>query len=222
LQGNCEGGSRRDFVRYRLRPRDTQHMEKPDIGLQYDQIAPWWNAHHIGSDYGVPQLEKALGFAASAGKALDVGCGAGGRLVRAMQACGYAITGVDASAEMIKLARENHADQRFYHSDIRIWKTPEKFDFILAWDCLFHLPLAAQKPVLAKLCGLLAKGGIMAYTFGNATGEHSDIWREQTFHYSSIGIAENVSTLNENNVSLLHLELDQYPEKHVFAISKKA
>ncbi len=78
-----------------------------------------------------------------------------------------------------------------------------------------------QKPVVAKLCQFLAKGGILIYTFGNAQGEHTDQWHNDAFYYSSIGINENMQLLINNGLSILHLELDQYPEKHVYAIVTK-
>jgi len=48
------------------------------IGEKYDAIASWWNAYHLDSDYGVAQVEKALGFIKNSQSALDVGCGSGG------------------------------------------------------------------------------------------------------------------------------------------------
>lgn len=196
-------------------------MKSSDIGQQYDKIAAWWNDRHIASDYGVPQVERALAFASPAGTALDVGCGAGGRFVRLLENRGYHVVGLDASAEMINLARVNHPGGSFIQGDIGCWDTTDQFDFILAWDCLFHLPLNMQKPVLAKLCRLLSDGGIMIHTFGDGVGEHTDSWHGQEFRYSSIGIAENIEVLRENGLSMVHLELDQFPETHVYAISNK-
>ena len=196
-------------------------METPSIGQQYDKIAAWWNDYHNNSSYGVSQVKKALAFTASQGKALDVGCGSGGRIVRLLKERGFDVTGIDASAEMIKLAQANHPDSLFLQEDIRGWNTKTRFDFIIAWDCLFHLPLNMQKPILSKLCRMLSEGGIMIHTFGDGVGDHTDNWRGQEFSYSSIGITQNIGLLQENGLSVLHLELDQFPEKHVYAISKK-
>jgi ubiquinone/menaquinone biosynthesis C-methylase UbiE len=77
-------------------------VKSQDIGQQYDQIASWWNDRHITSKYGVAQVEKALAFAQPSGKALDVGCGSGGRFIRLLEARDFDITGVDASSEMIR------------------------------------------------------------------------------------------------------------------------
>ncbi|ALS98245.1 class I SAM-dependent DNA methyltransferase [Lacimicrobium alkaliphilum] len=194
-------------------------MEPAITGQKYDKIAQWWHDQHVGSLYGVSQLERALGFTSNRNKALDVGCGAGGRFIRVLQDYGFSITGLDVSKEMVKLAAENHPGHTFHHQDICIWDTTEIFDFIVAWDSIFHLPLAMQKPVLTKLCQMLTQSGVLMYTFGNDEGDHTDRWHNDTFYYSSVGINENMQLLMQNGLSVVHLELDQYPEKHVYAIA---
>ena len=196
-------------------------MPQTDIGLKYDKIAEWWNERHFDSDYGVVQFEKAVGFANRKKNALDVGCGAGGRFINRLERYGYRVTGLDASAEMIRLARHNHPSAELVHANVAQWETEEKFDFILAWDSLFHLPFSAQEPVLKKLCQMLSDGGILIHSFGDAEGEHSDQWHGQEFPYGSIGIDENLRVLLGEGMSILHVEIDQFPEKHVYAISRK-
>ena len=191
-----------------------------DIGAQYDKIATWWQDYHSSSDYGAAQLTRALKFAKPGGTALDVGCGSGGRLIKLLEDAGFKVTGLDASSQMIALAQANHSGADFIHADIQQWDGDQTFDFILAWDSLFHLPLAAQKPVLEKLCGLLSKGGVMIHTLGDDVGAHTDDWRGQTFPYSSIGIAANLRILEQCGLSVRHVELDQFPERHAFIISK--
>jgi 2-polyprenyl-3-methyl-5-hydroxy-6-metoxy-1,4-benzoquinol methylase len=196
-------------------------MNPSVLGRKYDKIAQWWHDQHFASSYGVSQFERAVGYSIGGGSALDVGCGAGGRFVNILQNHGFSVTGLDTSLEMVNLASINHPEQRFLHQDICSWDTDEKFELIVAWDSIFHLPLAMQKPVVAKLCKCLAKGGILIYTFGNAEGEHTAQWQNDTFYYSSIGITENLKLLMNNGLSILHLELDQYPEKHVYTIANK-
>jgi len=142
--------------------------------------------------------------------------------IRILKNKGFSITGIDVSEEMIKLAKKNHPEIDFIHIDIATWETEQTFDFIVAWDSIFHLPFRMQKPVLTKLCRILSTNGIIIYTFGNAYGEHTDIWHDDTFYYSSIGINENLRIMMDNGLTILHLELDQYPEKHVYTIAKRS
>lgn len=128
---------------------------------------------------------------------------------------------LNISAEMIALAQANHPQHSFIHSDICNWKSDENFDFILAWDSLFHLPFSMQKPVLKKLCQTLNHHGVLIYSFGDDYGEHSGQWHNDTFYCSAIGLRENCQFLFNMELSILHLELDQFPEKHAYIISQK-
>jgi 2-polyprenyl-3-methyl-5-hydroxy-6-metoxy-1,4-benzoquinol methylase len=196
-------------------------MEPSVIGRKYDKIAQWWHDQHVDSEYGIKQFEKALNFCTMHKKALDVGCGSGGRFIQLMQDRGFSVTGIDVSKEMISLAKKNHPSENFFVQDICTWETMAQFDFIVAWDSIFHLPFSKQKPVLSKLSNLLSSKGVLIYTFGNENGEHTDQWNNDTFYYSSIGINENIKLLLTLGLNILHLELDQYPENHVYIIATK-
>ncbi len=195
-------------------------MDPKTLAGKYDRIAAWWNERHFDSDYGVKQLERALGFAPDSGRALDVGCGSGGRFVRRLEDRGFSVIGIDVSAEMIRLARENHPGAEFIQTDICHWDTPDRFDFILGWDSLFHLPFAEQAATMEKLCGWLAPEGVIAYTFGDAVGEHEDQWQDDSFYYSSIGINHNLRILDAAGLVCRHLIFDQWPHNHVFVVAQ--
>ena len=122
---------------------------------------------------------------------------------------------------MIKLATRRHRGEYFFVQDICNWETNRKFDFIVAWDSIFHLPLAEQEPAVSKLCRLLSGCGVVLYTLGDSEGEHADEWRGEVFYYSSIGIKENLRVLAANGVTCKHWELDQWPQNHVVVIGVK-
>lgn len=197
-------------------------MRPETLSKKYDKIAKWWHERHSKSDYGVSQFQKALTFCPKNITALDVGCGAGSRFINILKAQGAQVTGIDVSKEMIDLARLNHPDVQFILQNICSWQASQNFDFIYAWDSLFHIPLNMHKPVISELCRALSDEGILFYTFGNAIGEHTDVWLNDTFYYSSIGINDNLQLLIDNGLTILHVELDQYPEKHAYVIAKKS
>jgi len=196
-------------------------MKPAELGKKYDRIATWWHQQHRESRYGIAQLSRALQFCSQGGCVLDVGCGAGGRLIRLMQQHRLAVTGIDVSAEMIKLAIEQHPDETFYVDDICSFESSESYNLIVAWDSIFHLPLGQQRPVVDKLCRLLKPGGVLIYTFGDVEGEHEDTWHDEVFHYSSLGIRGNLALLAANGVTCKHLELDQWPQPHVYVVGVK-
>ena len=55
-------------------------MQPTDVGRSYDSIAHQWQDPENPLS-GVPQHERALGFAKKRGYALDVGCGCNGRFI---------------------------------------------------------------------------------------------------------------------------------------------
>lgn len=197
-------------------------LMKPDIGKQYDKIAQWWNDEHHESGYGLSQIGRAISYCKTKQTALDVGCGSGGRITRQLLAEGFTVTGIDASSKMIEIAKNNHPGVDFEVADICNWESDHRFDLIVAWDSIFHLPLPMQAPVVAKLGSMLQKKGVLIYTFGDDNGEHESDWCGDKFYYSSIGINENMRVIMGSDCQCRHLELDQYPEKHVYIIVQKA
>ena len=191
---------------------------KNDIGEKYNKIASWWHNYHKDSDYGLNALQRAITYCKNHGTALDVGCGSGGRVVRQLENHGFQVTGIDISPQMIAIAKDTHPKVKFLVADICNWQSDHKYDLIVGWDSLFHLPLEMHDPVLIKLCGMLKTGGVFMYTLGDGYGEHESDWHNDKFYYSTIGINKNLKVIMENNCECRHLELDQYPEKHVVMI----
>ncbi|GLX86598.1 hypothetical protein tloyanaT_28510 [Thalassotalea loyana] len=196
-------------------------MEPKSTGQKYDKIASWWHQRHHNSEYGVAQFKRALSYCHNPLAALDVGCGAGGRFINILESQNIAVTGIDVSSEMISLAKKNHPSQVFIEDDICSWDSAEKFDLIYAWDSLFHLPINEHINVITKLANQLNQKGILLYTFGDGDGEHLDTWLDDTFYYSSIGVANNLALLTELDCKILHMEFDQFPQPHVYVIAQK-
>ena len=66
---------------------------------------------------------------------LDLGCGTG-RHDALLVKKGYKVLGIDKSLHMVSLAKKNNPDLRFKTSDIKSFKSNEKFDVIIS---LFHV-----------------------------------------------------------------------------------
>ena len=196
-------------------------VDAKQIGAKYDKIARWWHQEHNGSLYGIEQIRRAIRYCSRGRKALDVGCGSGGRVFRLLEAEGFEISGIDASSEMIAIARLNHPNASLQVADIREWQSAERFDLVIAWDSIFHLAQNEHESVLKKLADLLAAGGLLVYTLGDAVGAHESDWHNDKFPYSSVGIGENLRVLMANGLHIRHVELDQYPEKHAYIIARK-
>src|SRR5437763_12109850 len=113
-------------------------MTPEQVAASYDQIAGQWLDV---STYGLGQVERAVAFVKRKGVALDVGCGTG-RLMGLLGKHGFRTDGLDVSPAMLALARNRHPAARLFHADIGRWELPEAYDLIVAWDSVWHVPLA--------------------------------------------------------------------------------
>ncbi len=198
-------------------------MDPIDVGRAYDQIADHWSDASFDRRNGIAQHERALAFAPKGGRALDVGCGSTGRFIDLLLNHGYQVEGVDLSRRMIELARQRHPQITFHQADIRQWELPTAYHLITAWDSIWHLPLEENEPVLRKLLGGLAPGGVCIFTTGGL--DHPQEKRDATMgpelRYSTLGIPRTLEVLAECGCVCRHLEFDQHPELHLYLIARK-
>lgn len=194
-------------------------MTPEQVAASYDQIADQWVDV---STYGFAPVERAVAFVKRKGVALDVGCGTG-RLTGLLSKHGFRTDGLDVSPAMIALARQRHPDARLFHSDIGGWELPEAYDLIVAWDSVWHVPLAHQEAVLTELCRGLAAGGVLVFTTGGTDGpdERRDSHMGPPMYHAALGLPTTLRVLADAGCVCRHLEYDQHPESHVYVIAQK-
>ena len=196
-------------------------MKPTETGNLYNRISSWWDDRQGQSMAGLHFVRKALTLSANRGNALDVGCGSGGRVVSALLDAGFRATGIDVSEAMLEFARKRHPDSRFIHADICEWEPRERYDLIIAWDSIFHVPYCEQRRVVVKLCDALANGGVILFTAGGVDGEITGQMCGQDFYYSSLSEEEYLRAMTENGCKCILMERDQHPEDHVVFIGVK-
>jgi RimJ/RimL family protein N-acetyltransferase len=194
-------------------------MTPEQVAASYDQLADQWVEV---STYGFAPVERAVAFVKNKGAALDVGCGTG-RLMGVLSKHGFRTDGLDVSPAMLALARDRHPDARLFHADIGRWELPEAYDLIVAWDSVWHVPLAEQEAVLAKLCRGLAAGGVLVFTTGgtDAPDETRNSYMGPPMYHATPGIPNTLRVLAGAGCVCRHLEYDQHPEAHVYIIAQK-
>lgn len=196
-------------------------MKPTETGKLYDKISAWWNDNENRLTIGVDFVRKALRFSAGKGNALDVGCGSGGRIIGALLDADFRVTGIDVSEAQLEKARKRHPDSDFILADICEWEIEERYDVVIAWDSIFHVPYSEQRPVVEKLCNALVTGGVILFTAGGIDGQITGQMRGYDFYYSSLEEEEYLKVLKENGCKCILMERDQYPAEHTVFIGAK-
>ena len=198
-------------------------MSPKDVARSYDLIAERWDSDSFPRHNGIDQHKRALAFLNRRGSALDLGCGSSGRILDLMLENGYAVAGLDISERMIELARRRDPQVTFHHADICQWEFPIEYDFISAWDSIWHIPLDEHERVLGKILKALTRGGVCIFTTGgvDTPSETRDSAMGVPMYHSAPGISRIMENLARSGCVCRHLEYDQFPELHVCIIAQK-
>jgi ubiquinone/menaquinone biosynthesis C-methylase UbiE len=100
-------------------------------------------------------------------RALDFGCGIG-RLTIALADHYDEVVGVDVAISMVKQARDRNPAPhriRYEHNpnpNLELFPS-ERFDFVLSWIVLQHMPPPLIQSYIAELIRLVAPGGLLVF-----------------------------------------------------------
>ncbi|MCG7587735.1 class I SAM-dependent methyltransferase [Photobacterium sp. OFAV2-7] len=199
-------------------------MKPTEIGKAYNQITHLWESNDFDINNGIEQHKRAITFTKGRGHALDIGCGCTGRFIELLLSEGFSPSGIDVSAEMLDIARKRQPNINFVQADICEYSLDEKYDFITAWDSIWHIPLAEQRNVLIKIVASLNVGGVFIFSFGGTAkeGSHTDSFMGPEVYYSSLGTNSFLQLFIELGCVIRHLEFDQHPQLHAYLIVEKA
>lgn len=129
----------------------------------------FWDAEKYKKDFSfVPQYGEAvmdLLDAAPGSRVVDLGCG-NGALTEQLAACGYDVTGVDASAEMLELAREGHPELKFLPGNALDFTLDEPVDAVFSNAVLHWIDADKQQAMLDHIASQIKSGGLLVCEFG--------------------------------------------------------
>jgi ubiquinone/menaquinone biosynthesis C-methylase UbiE len=180
-----------------------------DIADAYDRIAGWFDQQRTRTLIEQPWLDALTGTLPPGASILDLGCGTGEPILRYLIERHYVVTGIDASAAMLAIARRRFPDTQFVLADMRHLALEARFDAIVAWHSLFHLPHADQRAMFAIFARHLRPGGLLMFTSGS---EHGETWSEnggEALYHASLDRAEYRSLLEAHGFQVVrHIQDD--------------
>lgn len=165
-------------------PKDMK--KEHQVAKTYNIIADWFYAHRDKSlDLERKIIEMVQPYLSPGSSIFDVGCGTGEPIASYFLKQGYAVTGLDASIEMIQRCRERFPNAHWLVGDMRERQTDQEFDLVIVWHSFFHLPKEDQPAALGLLCSYVKPNGLLVFTSGPAEGEvWSENGGENLFHAS--------------------------------------
>jgi SAM-dependent methyltransferase len=186
------------------------------IRTPYDLIAQEWTGLRTRLfPKEVEYLEVILEGMPPGGTVLDLGCGTGHPIATHLAAHGFKVVGVDASAEMLALARARFPEHRWIHEWIENVEFSELFDAAICWDALFHLPRVQFAPVIRNLSRWLKPGARLMVSSGGVVDEgegFTDTMFGQEFYYDSLPPGEMVSLIENSGFGVLKAEMCNLPD----------
>jgi len=171
---------------------------------EYDLIAEWYASERLDQT-GVPEA-MALACALPPGaRVLDIGCGNGIPITRALLSAGHRIVGLDSSREMLVRFRGNYPEVPAVRGIVQLAPFAERtFDAAVAWGVMFHLNQSDQMTAIASVSHVLKSGAPFLFTAGDVDGFEAkeDTMNGVQFRYWSFTIDDYRRVLSERGFTL--------------------
>jgi SAM-dependent methyltransferase len=186
----------------------------------YDALAPRfgeWSARVEGDPWAsfVDDLAARLRPGA---RVLDLGCGNGEKLAR-LAGRGFELTGVDFSAQQLRLAEAAVPDATFVHADFsELELEPASLDAVVALYSVMHVPRERHGELFERIGGWLKPGGLFLASLSHVGGpDWIGDWLGVKMFFSGFDADTNRRLVGAAGLELLRDELVfmQEPEGEV-------
>jgi SAM-dependent methyltransferase len=167
----------------------TNDTKRADGYDDYDVIAPFYDIEHAQFDEDLDLYQNYAELCGPGSPLLELACGSG-RLLAPLAAEGYTLVGVDSSAAMLALARQNAqaagVEQQItlVQQDIRSLCLPQRFHLAFcALGSFAHLTTRkAQREALASVRTHLAPRGTFILDISNEDARYMERLSGQVLH----------------------------------------
>ena len=165
-----------------------------NIKANYDLIEEQW----INTRKTLPEKDLELfelfsnGLCKSA-RILDLGCGHGIPVAMFLSNKGHRILGVDRSIKLLAYAKNKMPQHKWVLGELESYKPKHKFDGIVIWDSMFHLPREEHIKLLKNAYEALTPDGMLIISSGGSDydiPEFTDFMFNVEFFYDSLPVSE--------------------------------
>ena len=157
----------------------AHHENLIDVRSAYDTVAETYSAVIPDTSFEAP-LDMAMmdhfiaHMRATADRTvIDVGCGAG-RMTSYLGEAGLAVSGVDLSPEMVRIAQQLHPGLLFELGELTdLPQADAAADGVLAWYSIIHSPPTALPAIAREFWRALRPGGSALVAFHAGSGHRT-------------------------------------------------
>jgi ubiquinone/menaquinone biosynthesis C-methylase UbiE len=177
---------------------------------EYDLIAEWYASERIGQT-GIPEVQALASSIPLGSHVLDIGCGNGIPITRALLDAGHQVTGLDSSSAMLARFHMNCPHTTAVHSTVQCCPFPDTtFDAAVAWGVMFHLRPDDQIKAIANVSRVLKTGAPFLFTSGDVDDfdGKEDKMNGVTFRYFSFSNENYRRVLKEQGFTLVSVQVD--------------
>jgi ubiquinone/menaquinone biosynthesis C-methylase UbiE len=182
---------------------------------EYDLIADWYASERTDQT-GVPEALALARMVPPRARVLDIGCGNGVPITRALVAADVQAVGIDSAANMLARFRLNLPGTPAVRAGAQTLPFADAtFDGAVAWGVMFHLPQVEEIEVIASVARVLKPGGSFLFTGGYAAGadqdpgDHVGEMNGVEFHYYSFTRDGYRRVLADHGLSLVDFHTDK-------------
>ncbi|GGP93749.1 class I SAM-dependent methyltransferase [Streptomyces roseolilacinus] len=176
-------------------------------------------------------LDWLVGSLPAGARVLDVGSGTGRPTAERLVRAGCEVTGIDVSAEMVRIARERVPGARFEQADVRTFEAPEGgYDAVCAFFPLLVMDQPEVARSLTRAASWVAPGGAfaMATVPGDIRGLDI-VWMGHEVTVSSLSAQDHLRLLEEAGLRVVHHHTAVYrprgrdaePEEHLYVHARR-
>jgi SAM-dependent methyltransferase len=187
----------------------------------YDLIADWYPTER-GPTIGVVEALAVAESLRASSRILDLGCGNGVPITKALVHAGHRVVGLDSSAGMLAHFRVNLPATPIVRADVRDCPfATGSFDAAISWGMLFHLTPGDQDLALANVSRLLKPGAPFLFTATEIEGADeagiTGTMQGVSFHYYAVDSYRRL--LDAHGMMLVNVHDD--PGVSTYYISRK-
>ncbi|MEM7614248.1 MAG: class I SAM-dependent methyltransferase [Pseudomonadota bacterium] len=179
------------------------HPEAQKVIDLYRRHARAWAAQRGAQLPERAWLERFLKRLPQSPSILDLGCGSGDPIDRFLIAQGCTLTGIDASPELIEIARARLPEATWVTSDMRNLHLDRTFDGLLAWHSTFHLTPEDQRAMFAVFERHAAEGAALMFTSGPREGEAIGAFQGEALYHASLDGQEYRALMDQHGFEVV-------------------